>query len=61
MNNFQSVKNFMQIFGQEVKDKAGFPNEKTIKLRYDWQVQKYISHISYFHNNYFLTLFKNFT
>ena len=35
MNNFQSVKNFMQIFGQEVKDKAGFPNEKTIKLRYE--------------------------
>ena len=25
----------MQIFGQEVKDKAGFPNEKTIKLRYE--------------------------
>jgi|TARA_B110000914_G_C15294052_1_gene367972 predicted HAD superfamily Cof-like phosphohydrolase len=35
MNNFQSVKNFMRIFGQEVKDKAGFPNEKTIKLRYE--------------------------
>jgi len=25
----------MRIFGQEVKDKAGFPNEKTIKLRYE--------------------------
>ena len=35
MSNFQSVKKFMQIFGQEVKDKAEFPNEKTIKLRYE--------------------------
>ena len=25
----------MQIFGQEVKDKATFPNEKIVKLRYD--------------------------
>ena len=25
----------MQIFGQEVKDKAEFPNKKTIKLRYE--------------------------
>ena len=33
MNNFQSVKNFMQIFGQEVKDKAMFPNDKIVKLR----------------------------
>ena len=35
MSNFQSVKKFMQIFGQEVKDKAEFPNKKTIKLRYE--------------------------
>ena len=35
MNNFQSVKKFMQTFGQEVKDKAEFPNEKTTKLRYE--------------------------
>ena len=25
----------MQIFGQEVKQKAEFPNEKTVKLRYE--------------------------
>ena len=35
MSNFQSVKKFMVIFGQEVKNKAEFPNEKIIKLRYD--------------------------
>jgi predicted HAD superfamily Cof-like phosphohydrolase len=35
MSNFQSVKKFMQIFGQEVKDKAEFPNKKIIKLRYE--------------------------
>ena len=35
MSNFNSVKIFMQIFGQEVKDKATFPNEKIVELRYD--------------------------
>ena len=35
MSNFNSVKKFMQTFGQEVKDKAEFPNEKITKLRYD--------------------------
>jgi len=35
MSNFQSVKKFMQTFGQEVKDKAEFPNEKIVQLRYD--------------------------
>ena len=35
MSNFQSVKKFMQTFGQEVRDKAEFPNEKIVKLRYD--------------------------
>ena len=35
MSNFNSVKTFMQTFGQEVKDKATFPNEKVVKLRYD--------------------------
>ena len=33
MSNFNSVKKFMQIFGQEVKDKAEFPEERIIKLR----------------------------
>ena len=35
MSNFNSVKTFMQTFGQVVKDKATFPNEKIVKLRYD--------------------------
>jgi predicted HAD superfamily Cof-like phosphohydrolase len=35
MSNFQSVKKFMQTFGQEVKIKAEFPNEKIIQLRYE--------------------------
>ena len=35
MTNFNSVKKFMQTFGQEVKIKAAFPNDKIIKLRYD--------------------------
>ena len=35
MSNFESVKIFMETFGQEVKKKAGFPNEKITSLRYD--------------------------
>jgi len=35
MSNFQSVKKFMQTFGQEVKDKTEFPNKMIIKLRYE--------------------------
>ena len=35
MSNFQSVKKFMQTFGQEVKIKAEFPNKKIIQLRYE--------------------------
>ena len=34
MSNFNSVKKFMQTFGQEVKNKAALPNDKIIKLRY---------------------------
>ena len=33
MTNFNSVKKFMQVFGQEVKTKAEFPSDKIIKLR----------------------------
>ena len=33
MSNFQNVKKFMQTFGQEVKEKAEFPNEKVVQLR----------------------------
>ena len=35
MNNFEKVKKFMKIFGQEVKEKASFPSDKIISLRYD--------------------------
>ena len=35
MTNFKSVKKFMETFGQEIKEKAGFPNNKIITLRYD--------------------------
>jgi predicted HAD superfamily Cof-like phosphohydrolase len=35
MSNFQSVKKFMQTFGQEVKNKVEFPKEKIVKLRYE--------------------------
>ena len=35
MSNFESVRKFMEIFGQEIKEKAEFPNEKIISLRYD--------------------------
>ena len=35
MSNFESVKKFMKTFGQEVKEKPGFPNNKIISLRYD--------------------------
>ena len=35
MSNFESVKKFMKTFGQEVKEKAEFPNKKITSLRYD--------------------------
>ena len=35
MTNFQSVKKFMETFGQEIKEKASFPNDKITALRYD--------------------------
>ena len=35
MTNFESVKKFMEIFGQEIKEKANFPNDKITKLRID--------------------------
>ena len=35
MSNFESVKKFMETFGQEVKEKAEFPNDKITSLRYD--------------------------
>mgnify|MGYP001500145405 FL=1 len=35
MTNFESVKKFMQTFGQEVRTKASFPKDKITKLRID--------------------------
>jgi len=35
MSNFQSVKKFMETFGQEIKQKAEFPDDKITSLRYD--------------------------
>jgi len=35
MTNFESVKKFMETFGQEIKEKACFPSEKITSLRYD--------------------------
>ena len=35
MSNFDRVKKFMKTFGQEVKEKAEFPNEKITALRYE--------------------------
>ena len=35
MTNFEKVRLFMQTYGQEVKNKAEFSNEKTNKLRID--------------------------
>ena len=35
MSNFQRVKKFMKTFGQEIKEKAEFPNNKITTLRYD--------------------------
>ena len=34
MTNFDSVKKFMEKFGQEVKTKPEFPSEKIVKLRH---------------------------
>ena len=35
MSNFERVRKFMETFGQEVKKKAEFPNDKITSLRYD--------------------------
>ena len=34
MTNFESVKKFMEKFGQEVKNKSEFPSDRITKLRY---------------------------
>tara|TARA_B100000900_G_scaffold396211_1_gene395296 strand:+ start:488 stop:859 length:372 start_codon:yes stop_codon:yes gene_type:complete len=35
MTNFECVKRFMETFGQEIREKAAFPNDKITSLRYD--------------------------
>ena len=35
MSNFEDVKKFMVTFGQMVRTKPQFPDEKTMQLRYD--------------------------
>ena len=35
MSNFNDVKTFMEIYGQEVKTKSEFPDKKIVKLRLD--------------------------
>ena len=35
MTNFEKVRQFMQTFGQEIKTKASFSDEKTNQLRLD--------------------------
>ena len=35
MSNFERVKKFMKTFGQEIKEKAEFPDNKITTLRYD--------------------------
>ena len=35
MSNFEKVRKFMKTFGQEIKNKAEFPNNKITTLRYD--------------------------
>ena len=35
MSNFEDVKEFMETFGQKVRTKPQFPDEKTMQLRYD--------------------------
>jgi len=35
MSNFEEVKKFMETFGQMVRTKPQFPDEKTMQLRFD--------------------------
>ena len=35
MTNFNDVKTFMETYGQEIKTKSEFPDEKIVKLRID--------------------------
>ena len=39
MSNFNKVKTFMNTYGQDVKEKAEFPENKIVQLRIDLIVQ----------------------
>ena len=44
MSNFEKVKKFRQTFGQEVKSKPSFPNDRIVKLRY-WLIDEELSEL----------------
>ena len=50
MTNFENVKKFMKTFGQEIKEKATFPNDKTTLLRYEL-IQEELSELKEAINN----------
>ncbi len=35
MTNFESVRKFMETFGQEIKEKSEFPDKKVVSLRFE--------------------------
>ena len=35
MSNFEDVKTFMKLYGQEIKTKSMFPDENIVQLRYN--------------------------
>ena len=35
MSNFEDVKKFMETFGQMIRTKPQFPDDKTMELRFD--------------------------
>jgi len=39
MSNFEDVKTFMEAFGQMVRTKPQFPDNKTMELRFDLMVK----------------------
>ena len=43
MSNFEKVRTFMKTYGQEIKEKSEFPDDKTLNLR------DYISIFKKFH------------
>ena len=46
MSNFTDVKTFMETFGQMVRTKPQFPDEKTMQLRYELIKEELNSQIS---------------